>query len=410
MKRALLALLLVACTDTPTAPAETRAVVSIAASWGLDRINQRSLPLDGLYSPPASSGVTVYVVDTGIDYGHPEFGGRAVPGFDAFGGDGSATCHGHGTQVAGVVGGETFGVAPGVTLVSVKVFGCNGSAQPWDIIAGLNWIAANGVHPGVVNASFAEIPNPLIDQAVNALYAAGFLVVAGAANAAADACDVTPASVPVALTVGATNASDVRWVMSNSGVCVDLFAPGVNITSAAFGGGSVMASGTSLATPHVTGAAALYLASHPLASPGEVTDSLLAYSTKAVVTDGQSTAPHIVYSGSEVMGWTPPTPLSVPQNLTLTVSGSHKSGGTVFAHATWDWSDVPGTNAYTFNRQGFAQVPNIGSQTSIQYLTAGTYAARTRAVGPYAVSGWTPWLTSQICTNGSGKNGSAWVC
>jgi subtilisin family serine protease len=224
-----------------------------APSWGLDRIDQRKLPLDSAYRRASGgAGIVVYVVDTGIRYTHQEFGGRASFGFDAFGGDGS-DCRGHGTHVAGTVGGSTYGVAPGATLKSVRVLDCAGSGTTASVVAGLDYIATQPV--GVVNLSLGGSADAVLDAAIATLTARGFAVVVAAGNNRGDACAFSPSRVPSAVTIAATTAGDTKASYSNDGPCVDLYAPGSSITSATNTGDAASAwmSGTSMAAPHVAG-------------------------------------------------------------------------------------------------------------------------------------------------------------
>ncbi|MFD8207115.1 S8 family peptidase [Streptomyces sp. NPDC059695] len=267
---------------------------SPAQSWGLDRIDQRALPLDNDFSAFGSGqGVTAYIIDTGIAFGHPEFGGRARPGFDAIGdGRNGADCNGHGTHVAGTVGGTTFGVARKVNLVSVRVLGCD-SRGPWSgIIAGFDWVARNAQQPAVVNASLGGDRVQAVNDAATALSDRGVLPVIAAGNSNIDACRVSPASASRVLTVGATNRFDEETDFSNWGECLDLYAPGKDIVSARLGGGSVALDGTSMAAPHVAGVAALYKAEHPNALPAEVFTFLTDKSTKDVVQNLSGNGPN----------------------------------------------------------------------------------------------------------------------
>ncbi|HEX2079050.1 MAG TPA: S8 family peptidase, partial [Longimicrobium sp.] len=210
----------------------TAATTQYYATWGLDRIDQRNLPLNGTYTyTPTGAGVRAYILDTGIETSHYEFYGRASVGYDALGGNGQ-DCNGHGTHVAGTVGGTTYGVAKEVSLIAVRVLYCDNSGTWSDFIAGLNWVAANHVKPAVANMSLGGPANQAADDAVNNLINSGVTVVAAAGNNSASACNYSPARVANALTVGATNSSDQRASFSNWGSCLDVFAPGVNITSA----------------------------------------------------------------------------------------------------------------------------------------------------------------------------------
>jgi subtilisin family serine protease len=270
-----------------------------ANSWGLDRIDQRRLPLDGQFNTASKgAGATAYIMDTGIDFGHSEFGGRAVRGFDAVGdGRDGQDCQGHGTHVAGTVGGATFGVAPQARLVSVRVLDCNGTGTWAGVIAGFDWVARNAQQPAVLNASLGGDYSPAVNDAAAAVADAGVLPVVAAGNSASDACDVSPAGADGAFTVGATDPADEQTSYSNYGACLALFAPGDDIVSARLGGGSVSESGTSMASPHVAGVALLYKAAHPGAGTQEVGDWLVANSTAGVLTVDRGSPNQLLYTG-----------------------------------------------------------------------------------------------------------------
>src|SRR5918994_430383 len=214
------------------------------ATWGLDRVDQRSLPLSTTFTYTSTgSGVTAYIIDTGIRLGHSDFGGRAVSGFDAVDGGAADDCNGHGTHVAGTVGGTTYGVAKGVSLVAVRVLSCSGSGTTSGVIAGIDWVTANheAGAPAVANMSLGGGASTALDTAVQNSIADGvtYAVAAGNGNRggrAQDACGYSPARVPAALTIGATDKTDTKTSWSNYGSCVDWFAPGLSITSAWYTG------------------------------------------------------------------------------------------------------------------------------------------------------------------------------
>ncbi|MGW6409596.1 S8 family serine peptidase [Streptomyces vinaceus] len=266
-------------------PTRTPGTRAPSSSWGLDRIDQKELPLDNSFSTEGNgAGVTAYILDTGIDYAHDEFGGRATFGYDAIG-DGrlGADCQGHGTHVAGTVAGKTYGVARKANLVSVRVLGCDGKGTWSGIIAGLDWVAKNAKQPAVLNASLGGDLSKAVNDAADAVTTAGVLPVVAAGNSAKDACGVSPASAGLVVTVAATNQWDEETSFSNWGQCVTLYAPGQAIVSAKLGGGSVALDGTSMAAPHVAGVAALYKQAHPTAAPEEVAEYLEQESTKDVL-------------------------------------------------------------------------------------------------------------------------------
>ena len=266
-------------------------------SWGLDRIDQRSLPLNRRYSYRATGrGVTAYVIDSGIRGGR-EFGNRLIGGISAVDdGRGYNDCFGHGTHVAGTLGGSTYGVAKNVKLVAVRVFGCNGEATNSAVISGIDWVNFNHRSPAVANLSLEASASRAVDEAVAALVAGGVTVVVAAGNEGGNACDVSPARVPSVLTVGASNRQDKLWEGSNRGHCVDLFAPGENVTSAGLRGTLTM-SGTSMATPHVAGVAALILEKNPSASPAGVTAKLMAQTTSGKLGNTEGAPNKLLFSG-----------------------------------------------------------------------------------------------------------------
>jgi subtilisin family serine protease len=273
------------------------------ATWGIDRIDQRALPLSKTYTyANTGSGVTAYIIDTGLRYTHSEFGTRASFGFDSFGGNGS-DCNGHGTHVGGTVGGTTYGVAKAVKLVAVRVLDCGGSGSWSGVIAGMDWVTANHQKPAVANMSLGGGSNTSVDDATKRMIAAGVATVVAAGNGnmagiAQDACKSSPARVPDAITIGATTSSDAKTSWSNYGSCVDFFAPGASITAAwhTSDAATNTISGTSMAAPHVAGVAALHLQGNPGAGALAVRDALYALTTKGIVTSARTANNHLLFT------------------------------------------------------------------------------------------------------------------
>lgn len=270
------------------------------APWGLDRIDQRNRPLNGSYIYPRTGvGVTAYVVDTGIAPG-PDFEDGLAPGTSTvLGSPGTEDCNGHGTHVAGTLGGETHGVAKEVTLVPVRVLDCTGSGTLSSVIAGLDWVAAHhqAGRPAVANLSFGAPASSSLDAAVSRLIADGVTVAVAAGNDGVNACATSPARVARALTTGAVDRGDRRASFSNVGSCLDLFAPGVDVTSAWLAGTTATMSGTSMASPHVAGAAALLLQRNPGWSPATVANRLRSQaSTGTVIAAGSGSPNRLLYA------------------------------------------------------------------------------------------------------------------
>ena len=276
------------------------------ATWGLDRSDARS-GLDGNYSyNNTGSGVTAYIIDTGIRTTHSDFGGRAVHGYDAVDGDSDATdCNGHGTHVAGTVGGTAWGIAKGVTLVAVRVLDCGGSGSWSGVIAGMDWATAHHAAgtPAVANMSLGGGANTSVDDAAQRMINDGIATAIAAGNGnmagiAQDACKYSPARVADAITIGATTKSDAKTSWSNYGACVDFFAPGASITSAWYTSDTATntISGTSMATPHVAGVAALYLQSNPGATALQTRNALYDLTTKGIVTSSKTANNHLLFT------------------------------------------------------------------------------------------------------------------
>ena len=287
----------------PVTPAAASTPEAPTTLWGLDRIDQRALPLNNQFSRAyTGSGVTAYIIDTGVLSTHTEFGGRVLSGFSSVSdSNGTEDCNGHGTHVAGTVGGSNYGVAPGVAIVPVRVLDCSGSGSTSAVIAGIDWVIANHVAgtPAVANMSLGGGRSSALDIAVQSAVADGVVFVVAAGNSTANACQSSPAGEPLAITVGATTSADARSSFSNYGSCVDVFAPGSSITSAWYTSttASNTISGTSMASPHVAGVAALGLEIAPNSSVAQISEWITSTATQGVISDAGSGSPNLlVYS------------------------------------------------------------------------------------------------------------------
>jgi len=337
------------------------------ATWGLDRIDQRDLPLAGTYIyDTTASIVDVYIIDTGIRSTHTDFGGRVSPvGFTAINdGNGTNDCNGHGTHVAGTVGGATYGVAKGVTLHAVRVLGCNGSGATSGVIAGVDWVTANHVSPAVANMSLGGGASTALDDAVRNSIASGVTYAVAAGNSNANACTSSPARVSQALTVGSSTSGDARSSFSNFGTCVDLFAPGSSITSAWFTNDTATntISGTSMASPHVAGVAALYLAGDPTATASTVHAAVVNNASLDKLSNVGTGSPnrllHSRFGGAPVDS---PPSASFTFSCTLLTCTFDGSGST----------DDNGIGSYAWNF-GDGQ-SNSGAAVSHTYASGGTF-------------------------------------
>ncbi|HEU4547996.1 MAG TPA: S8 family serine peptidase, partial [Microlunatus sp.] len=322
----------------------------LSPPWGLDRIDQRSLPLDRGYGYlQTGAGVTAFVIDTGIRATHTQFGGRVSGGRDFVDDDANANdCAGHGTHVAGLIGGRTFGVAKGIALVPVRVLDCFGDGYTSDVIAGVDWVVQHKpAGPSLINLSLGGGVSSQLDAAVSAATDAGITVVVAAGNEDADACLVSPARTPSAITVAASDRHDQRAFFSNYGRCVDLFAPGLDITSAyaTSDTATLVESGTSMAAPHVAGIVARMLQTSPGLTPAEVTAQLRSTATTGRITDRMGSPDLLAYVAGP-----PRRSPAAP-----TAARAAASNKTASATISWTAPADPGTSpvtAYKITRDG----------------------------------------------------------
>ena len=336
------------------------------ATWGIDRVDDRS-GRDGTYTWEADgTGVTAYIIDTGIRTSHTDFGGRASRGFDAFSdGQNSEDCNGHGTHVAGTVGGSTYGIAKNVDLVAVRVLNCSGSGSYSGVIAGIDWVVANASGPSVANMSLGGGASSSVDAAVNNAVASGVAMAVAAGNDNRDACNYSPARAANAMTVGSSTSSDARSSFSNYGSCVDLFAPGSSITSAWYTSNTATTtiSGTSMASPHVAGAAALYLDANPTASAEQVSAAVYDAATPNAVSNASSANDRLLYTlfGGGTTPDPDPEPEPEPGTISLSASGG-TSRGSATVSLQWDGASSSQVDVYV-NGAASATTANDGSQS-----------------------------------------------
>ncbi|MFD1146535.1 S8 family serine peptidase [Saccharothrix hoggarensis] len=332
---------------------ERNGVVRTSETWGLDRVDQRDLPLDDSYAAPNdASGVTAYVVDTGIAFDHPDLEGRAVSGYDFIDDDSDAgDCHGHGTHVAGTIGSKTYGIAKNVDMVAVRVLNCAGSGSFAQVIAGIDWVTENAPEAAVGNMSLGGAQSDAVDEAVANSVAAGVAWAVAAGNAGKDACEVSPAAAPGVLTVAASDSEDRRSVWgsatssSNWGECVELFAPGSSITSTTQDGKTAAWNGTSMATPHVAGALALVLAADPDLSVADANALVLDTATVNKISDPMDSPNRLLYV-DDLGARDPGAPKasfvancsSTTPDCTFDASGSSDPDGTISSYG-WDFGD-----------------------------------------------------------------------
>lgn len=371
--------------------------------WGLDRVDQRSLPLSGSYDYQLDgTGVNVYIVDTGVRADHVELTGRVVSGYSAISdSNGTSDCNGHGTHVAGTVAGTTYGVAKKATIIPVRVLDCRGSGTLSGVVAGLDW-AVQHHQAGVAaaaNMSLGGGASSTIDAAVSKLISDGVTVVVAAGNETADACTKSPARVPAAITVAASDSADAQASFSNFGSCVDLYAPGVNVTSAANTSSTATAtySGTSMASPHVAGAAALFLSESTSANPAEVAAKLTGDATTGALTMRSSTSPdRLLYTanlGSSSGGGDTvvnPAPATVPGAPNAVTASAGKRSASVQWTAGPDGGS-PLTSQTVWVYQGAAKVGYVNVSPTVRKVT---------------ISGLTPGVTYTFTVSASNAVGA----
>jgi subtilisin family serine protease len=408
------------------------------ATWGIDRVDQRDLPLNSAYNYfNTASNVHAYVIDTGVRLTHREFSGRMGNGHDAVTFGGSANdCHGHGTHVAGTLAGTTYGVAKRAIIHPVRVLDCSGVGSIAGIIAGVDWVRANHIKPAVANMSLGGGASQAMDDAVNRAVAAGVVVAVAAGNDNASACNFSPARAAGAITVGSTTSTDARSSFSNFGACLNIWAPGSNVTSAWSTGDTALntISGTSMASPHVAGAAALYLGANPSATPQQVRDALVNNgSLNRVANAGTGSINRLLYTGFIGGGGgdttAPTTSLTAPLSgstlsgtVTLSASAADNvgvskveffSGTTLIGTDTTapysiSWNTTGAANgAYSLSAKAYDTAGNVGSSPFVFVNVSNSCGIIEQRLGnPGFESGNVTWTANPLVIDGT-VNGSA---
>lgn len=366
------------------------------ATWGIDRIDQRTQPLNTSFQYTASgAGVHAYIIDSGIRTTHQEFGGRAINSVD-FTNDGQngSDCYGHGTHVAGTVGSSTYGVAKNVTLYSVRVLRCDGSGMVSELVAAVNWVTANRINPAVANISItASGTSNTLDNALASSIASGVTYSVSAGNFGSNACNYSPARAPNALTVGAIASNDYRPGYSNQGPCLDLYAPGNGVLSLSNGDdvSTRFMNGTSMASPHVAGVAALYLESNPNASPATVTQQIMNGTTEGVVWNTDGVSPNRLLH-SWIGGAQPPF---MPGRVTIIKQVTNSTGGTASTSSFAYSATNLGTTTFALIDNNAQPADRYVNPNIVQLESAGDIT-----ITEGSMSGWT--LTSIQCVETPG--------
>ncbi|HZH75774.1 MAG TPA: S8 family serine peptidase [Archangium sp.] len=435
--------------DPRVAYIEENGVVSMSgtqtsATWGIDRIDQASLPLNQTYNYNVDgTGVHAYIIDTGVRLTHSQFTGRMGNGFDAITAGGNANdCQGHGTHVAGTVAGTTWGVAKKATVHPVRVLSCTGSGTDAQVIAGLDWVTANHIKPATANMSLGGDASQALDDAVERMIAAGVVTAVAAGNDNLSACNYSPARTPNAMTVGSTTTSDARSSFSNFGTCLDIFAPGSSITSAAYSSdtASTSMSGTSMASPHVAGAMALYLQVNPTATPAQVMAALSTNATASKVTSpGTGSVNKLLYTMFITGGGTggdttaPTTSISSPTggatvSGTTTISANASDnvgvsrvefyvdntllGSDTTSPFSFDWNTTGVANGgYTLTTKAYDAAGNVGPSAAVSVTvsngTSTCSITEQKLLNPGFESGNVNWLTSAGVIDGTTSGSTA---